>query len=383
MSPAATMKNTTTGCMQIAKAKKFVFYTLPGWKGGLSKAFPAMALALSLLPALTACHKDDKPTPAPPVKVEILEVGESGSIAGREYSGVVSSSESATVSFSVGGTISELAAKEGQKVNKGQLLGKIKNGDYLNAFNIAEAQLAEAQDGYNRLKKLHDANALPDVKWVEMQQKLKQAQNAYEMAKRTLDDASLYSPASGTVTRKFADVGQNVIPAQPIYEITSTKGLTADISLSENEIGGIAVGDKALVTIEAAGAKNLEGAVTQKSVTPDPLTRSYTVKVSIPDSEKILPGMLSSVSFSPKEGEGKEIKAGEDESISLPSQVVLLNHDNRWFVWVVNDSVAERRFVNINQLRSSGVTVTSGLRKGDKVIVAGMQKVGSGTRVTY
>ena len=329
---------------------------------------------------LISCHeKKERPTVAPPVKVRVVEVTSGTANNQQEYSGTVKSSETTNVSFSVAGTIIALYAKEGDKVSKGQLLGRVRNGEYQNAYNIAQAQLAEAQDGYDRLKKLHDANALPDVKWVEMEQKLKQAQNTVEMAQRTLNDANLHAPVSGTITAKYADVGQTVIPVEPIYQIVSTSNLDIDISVSENEIGKFVIGEKAYVNLSSLGEKMLEGRVTRKSVVGDPLTRGFTVKVSLPAGEpEILPGMIGRVIF-----ENKEVGDTSKLTINLPSQAVLLNDDNRWFVWVVNDSVAERRFVTADELSSDGIIVKSGLNIGDKVIVEGVQKVGTGSRVIY
>ena len=333
---------------------------------------------LSFLLIFTSCHKkEERPTVQPPVKVAVMQVGPAADFSQKVYSGTVSSSSRSTVSFSVAGTITELYASEGQKVTKGQVLGKVKNGDYQNAYNIAEAQLKEAQDGYNRLKKLHDANALPDVKWVEMEQKLQQAQNSAEIAKRALDDAILRSPVSGTVTRKFANVGQTVMPVEPVYEIISTSDITIDINVSENEIGNFRAGQKAMVQVDALGPGPFEGTVKQKSVVADPLTRSFTVKVAIPNKDgKILPGMIGNVAFE------KDLPADTlSNGFVLPSQAVLLNDDNRWFVWIVKDSVAQRKFVTVDELAAHGVIVKEGLEVGDKVIIEGMQKVGGGTVV--
>ena len=326
-------------------------------------------------------EKEEKtePTVSAPVKVVVMDVSPTTETLNREYSGTVSSAETSTASFSISGTITELNVKEGQKVSKGQVLGKVRSGDYQNAYNIARAQLAEAQDAYNRLKILHDANALPEVKWVEMEQKLKQAQNTVEIAQRTLGDIVLHSPANGTITTKFADIGQTVIAGQPIFQIVSTNNLEVDITVSESEIGSFNVGQKALVSMEALGERKIEGTVNRKTVVADPLTRSFTVKVGIPNTQgQILPGMLGKVMF-PSPGVNDSTMTG----INLPSQAVLLNEDNRWFVWVVNDSVAERRFVTADQLSSTGVIVKSGINTGDKVIVEGMQKIGTGTRVTW
>lgn len=326
----------------------------------------------------TACRdKKDSPTVIPPVRVSAIAVIPNQDASSTTYSGTVSSASTTTVSFSISGTITALYAKEGQNVSKGQLLGIVRDADYVNALNIAEAQLAEAQDGYERLKKLHDANALPDVKWVEMQQKLKQAQNAVEISQRAVEDARLYSPVSGTVTSKMADVGQTIVPVQPIYEIVSTSDITVDISVTESEIGNFSPGRKATVRFDNPEIPEVTGTVSSRNVVADPLTRGYLVKVAIPSEQgKVLPGMLAEVAF-----ESPAATDMAEEIITLPSQAVLLNSDNRMFVWLVKNSEAQRRFVEIGGLNSNGVVIKSGLNRGDSVIVAGMQKVGSGTKV--
>ena len=340
-------------------------------------SYGAIAMIFFSLGSCKEKKESDKPTLPPPVKVKVLAVEDENINNSRLYSGTVSSANSTTVSFSVPGTISNLYASEGQHVGKGQLLGKVRSGEYENARNIAHAQLAEAQDGYERLKKLHDANALPDVKWVEMEQKLKQAQNAAEMADRTLADAAIYSPVSGTVSRKFADVGQTVISVQPIYEIISTDALNIEVPVSENEIGGFSIGMKAHITFESPDIPPMDGRIVQKSVTADPLTRSFAVKIGIgSDHGKILPGMIANVKFET----GKEVSE-ESSVILLPSRAVQLNEDNRLFVWIVSKGVAERRFVNADELAANGVIIKTGLTPGDSVIIDGMQKVGTGTRV--
>ena len=328
-----------------------------------------------LLLLMISCHKkEDKPTVQPPVKVSVIQVSSQKGKSDRVYSGIVSASDNSTVSFSVSGTITDLYVSEGQQVSKGQVLGKVKNGDYLNAYNIAEAQFAEAQDAYNRLKKLHDANALPEIKWVEIQQKLKQAQNSVELARRTLEDATLHSPVSGTVTKKYADVGQTVMPVEPVYEITSLQNLTINISAGENEIGLFKVGQKAQVVIPTISDSIIEGKIIEKAVVADPLTRTYTIKLKLDShNSNLLPGMLANVAF--------ENMEGGSEYYNLPSQAIVLNDDNRWFVWIVTDSIVGKRFVETGGLTADGVSVTRGILPGDLVIVEGIRKVGTGSKV--
>lgn len=335
-----------------------------------------IAVALAATLTVGCKHKGDTPLEAAPVRVSVIAIEGDNYSQPNTFSGTVASANTATVSFAVAGTIEQLTVKEGQRVARGQLIGRLKSGDYTNARNIAQAQLAEAQDAYERLKKLHDANALPEIKWVEMEQKLKQAQNAADIAERTLDETVLTAPISGVVSRKLADVGQNVAPIEPVYEIVSTDALTIDFSVPENEVASFTLGQKASVAFP--GLQPVGGRITQKAIVADPLTRSYTIKVEIPsEGGRILPGMIGTVGFEATAGNGDAAQA----VIVLPSQAVNLSDDNRTFVWVVRNGVAARQFVQIDEFASQGIIVKNGLSKGDTVIVAGMQKVGTGSPV--
>ena len=151
------------------------------------------SIALTLI--LSGCKNHDKAVAEGPVRVNIEVAGSNGiSNQGSTYSGTVEASEESTVSFSVPGTITKVYVEEGQKVSKGQILAQIKSESLVNSRNIAQAELEEARDAYQRLKNLHDADALPDVKWVEIQAKLKQAENAAALADLSLTQLTLPPP---------------------------------------------------------------------------------------------------------------------------------------------------------------------------------------------
>lgn len=348
----------------------------------MKKAFPPLFILLcfSFIILFQSCKgKDTKAeSTMSPVRVSVLVAGENGDSSGMNlYSGTVSSSSTTLLSFPVAGTLKSLLVNEGDPVVKGKIVATLSAGDYENAVNIAAAQLAEARDAYDRFKKLHDANALPDIKWVEIQQKLKQAENAEEMARRTLSDATLRSPVDGKVSRKFASMGQNVMPGEPIVEIVSVGDLTIDITVPENEIGGFSEGMRADISFNDVSLPVLEGKVKQKSVVADPLTRGYTVKVTLPSNDgKIMPGMIGSVKFPPVASD-----TSSTMGFSVPSQAVLLDSDNSHFVWIIKDGVAYRKLVTVDELVDNGVLITGGIERGDSIIVEGMRKVGTGTPV--
>lgn len=337
----------------------------------------------SCISLLSGCEHHDTTTQAPPAKVEVTVIGSdthAGNVGTQSYSGTVVSAEEALVSFSVPGNITNIYVKEGQKVAKGQLLAKVKSETLNDERNIAAAELDQVRDLYRRLKILHDQNALPDVKWVEVQTRLKQAENAVAIADKAVNDASLTSPISGYVAEKLADEGQSVLPAQPILKLVNVDNLQIAISVPEEDINRYGSNATADVAFDALGSMKVKGKLASKDMVADPLTRSYRIKFDIPDGGgKILPGMIGSVNVCACDS---AYAAQEGSVIVIPSQAVLLSADNRQFVWVVKDGKAARKYVTASELRSEGVAVSSGLAPGDSLIVAGMQKVSSGTEVT-
>lgn len=338
-----------------------------------SRIYYVIAAGLAMA-SLSACGlKKEKITQTPPIKVTVQSVTDSKSVSGRTYSGTVQTGEGAEVSFTIPGTVERIHVKAGQKVTKGQLLAELKSGTLQNNYNIAKSTLAEAQDAYNRFKKLHDAKALSDMRWVEVENTLKQAQNAEEIARRAMDDAKLYAPVSGTIAEKLIDMGQTVVPALPAFKIVALGDVKVVIPIPENEIGTLSVGQTADIVIEALDNQHIEGSLTEKGIVANPLTRAYEAKFSVANPDgKLLPGMICSVTL---QGD----TAVSD--IVLPAQSVLLSADNRNFVWVVRDGKAHQQFVESPDMTADGIIISSGLAAGDTVIIAGMQKVSEGTPV--
>lgn len=344
----------------------------------LQKSIISGVIAVTFI--FQSCKNHDKATVEGSVRVNVEVVGSKGATGSSQvFSGTVEASEESTVSFSVPGTITKVYVEEGQKVSKGQIIAQIKSESLVNSRNIAQAELEEARDAYQRLKKLHDADALPEIKWVEIQSKLKQAENAAALANRAVTDASIHAPISGYISQKFASDGKTVIPAEPVVKIVNLNTLQVAIPVPENEISSFGPETTALISFDVDGKPEISGKIGSKGVVADPLTRSYTVKFDIPSSDgRILPGMIGSVSVAGLKNDSSSVTSSD---VTLPSQAVLLSSDNHQFVWIVKNGKAVRKEVTADELSSNGVIVKSGLAPGDSVIVAGMQKVSTGTRV--
>lgn len=294
----------------------------------------------------------------------------------RSYVGTVEEASTTPVSFGVGGRITAIHVRDGQHVKAGDLLATIDSRDASNACAAAEAALEQARDGYARAKQVYDKGSLPEIKWVEVQTRYNQARNAYDIAKRRLDDCSLYAPVGGTVERVLVESGTHAAPGVPVLNIVNTSSLFVRMSIPEVDVNQIGMGSKVVVDISAlpdSTGMALPGVVAERDVTADVVAHSYSFRVRLQRTSKgLLPGMVCSCRLpATVAGEGFE----------LPERAVQLANDDSRYVWIVREGKARRQSISVADLTRTGVLISNGLQEGDTVIVDGMLKVSEGMTV--
>ena len=306
------------------------------------------------------------------ITVGLLPVSSADGIVSNTYPGYLEEGQSADLAFQYGGILSQLNVKEGGTVRKGQVLARVSSQQMESARRSAQATLDQAQDAYDRLKKVYDNGSLPEIKWREMVANLEKAQAGLDLADAMLADNTLTAPFNGTVTALNATVGENIASLRPVMRIINTNGLTVKISIPENEIADVQVGDPAEVIVPALGDRRFPGKVTEKSMTASLLTHSYPVKILVEQPDPALvPGMIGKV----------VLKADVQTGIIVPANAILVNQEGR-FVWVAEEGRATRRPITVSGYAGTGVVVSEGLHAGDSIIVEGYQKVSEGMKVT-
>ena len=307
------------------------------------------------------------------IHIGVQVIDEVSGIVSNTYPGYLEEGQSVDMAFKYGGTLQSLNVKEGSAVRKGQVLARVSSPQMESTRRSAQATLEQAQDAYNRLKKVYDNGSLPEIKWREMVADLEKAQAALDLANAMLADNTVAAPFDGIVASVNAEIGENIAPLKPVIRLINTKGMAVKISVPENEIAKVQVGDTAEVVIPALGDKCLNGKVTEKSLTASLLTHSYPVKVLIeqPDNE-LAPGMIGKV----------VLKADASKGIVVPANAVLINQEGK-FVWVAKEGRATRQSITVSGYSGNGVVVGEGLKTGDIVIVEGYQKVSEGMKVEY
>ena len=326
---------------------------------------------------LTACNKKQEVSEEETLAVTVEKVVPTSDIAQMPYVGVVEEESSTSVSFTGMAMLQTMTVSEGQPVRKGQLLAVIDETQARNTLATTKAALDQAKDAYERMKQLHESQSLPDMKWVEVESKVAQAQAAYDMAKKNLDDCRIYAPVSGVVGTKIMGVGETVLPTEPVLTILSIDRVKVRVAIPEREIASINAGTPTQITVDALGDEVFHGGHIEKGVSADPLTHTYDIRITVANpGHRLLPGMVARIQI-----ENGKLKIENGKCVTLPVTAVQQSSDKALFVWVVKDGKAHRQTVSIGQTVGNRVVIESGLAEGENVIVEGYQKVGEGTPI--
>jgi RND family efflux transporter MFP subunit len=290
---------------------------------------------------------------------------------------VVEEESSTAVSFTGSGMLTKVYVSEGQRVSRGQPIASIDATQARNLLRSAEAQMRQASDALERMKQLHDNNALPEIKWVETQSQVAQAQAQLDLAKKNLADCSVSAPASGVIGSGVKSAGETVLPAMPVATILNINNVKVKASIPEREIAAITPTTHTRISVEALGDA-FEGGRIEKGVQADALTHTYDIRINVAnDGRKLLPGMVASVRFV---SEGSQAIGSK----MVPVTAVQKKSDGTLFVWTVGkDSKAHRTTVMIGEIQGNYVCVKEGLNVGDRLVTEGYQKLSENTKVVY
>src|SRR5690554_1517702 len=223
------------------------------------------------------------------------------------------------LSSEVSGEIIELPVKEGQLVEKGDLLVRINPDIYQSALkrseaslqnmraNLAqaEASLKEAEQNYQRNKSLFEKGIISRAEWEQIQSSYEVAQAVRESAyfnvqssDATVDEArdnlartNIYAPMRGTISSLSAELGERVVGTQQmagteIMRVANLANMEVEVEVNENDIVKVSIGDSTIVEVDAYMREEFKGIVTEISnsasaeLTADQVT-NFNVKVRI------------------------------------------------------------------------------------------------------
>ena len=348
--------------------------------------FPVLAASALIL---AACQEKVAEAPEPVRPVKVTEVAPRAETRRISYSGSVKARSEANLGFRVGGKVVARLVDIGDQVTPGTVLARLDTADLALSLKSAEAQLASAQaqlevasSAFERNKTLFARGFTSKSTLDDRKLAFDQAQSALDAARSTRDQAlnqtaysELKSDVAGIVTAAEAEAGQVVAAGSPVVVVARDGEKEVAIAIPESEIRFFQVGDRLAVRYWANPALHQTGTVREIAGSADPASRTFAVRVALPDDPAVRLGMTAAL----------DADVPVDAAGIVVPLAALTELDGSPTVWVVNTAskTVNPRKIETNSFAEDGVRIADGLQPGEWIVTAGAQFMTPGKPVRF
>jgi multidrug efflux pump subunit AcrA (membrane-fusion protein) len=390
---------------------------------------PLLLLTAAALTLLTGCQHNAQAArrEIDPVPVQVRAPAALERQASVTASGSVEGSETADIAFQVSGRVTRVLVEEGQHVVKGQVLAELDSTDYRNAFDAAKAQTEAAEalsakadaglrkqeleqaridlnrqeDEYKRMQFLFERKSLPANDFQKIEAAYHAAQERYNMAvegtriedknvalaqalaakaqareeSKRLSDTRLTAPISGNISMRKVEPGQTVAAGAPVMSIVDLNPVKVRVGVPEADIEKVKRGAKVEISAPSLVGRSFEGTVDIIGVAAEPASRTYAVKVLVPNPGPILlTGMVA---------EARIFAAATEHALTIPGEAVVRDPQGATnvFVYYPDRGRVYAHRIEVGPPFGSEIEVRSGLTGSERIVIAGQQKLRDGMPV--
>jgi membrane fusion protein (multidrug efflux system) len=301
--------------------------------------------------------------PAIPVSVQPASLG---SIASY-YSATTSlePNKQADVLARASGVVLSIPAEEGDLVRKGQVLLRIEDDEYRLRLKQAEAELEKQSTSFDRLSLMFERNLVSADEYDVAKNDLQAAEAARDLAQLEMSYTSVTAPFSGRITRRLVDPGQTVSEGTALFSLVDMSKLLAKVHVPSKEFRTIRREQPVKLVLDSDG-RELTGTISLVSPIIDPATGTIKVTVEIDDYPAgTRPGDFAEVRI---------VTARHAEALLVP-KVAVLSDKGQTVVYVVPDSTAERRVVDVGFQDDRNAEILQGVEAGERVVVQGQRSL--------
>lgn len=271
------------------------------------------------------------------------------------------------IASKVMGRLTAILVDEGDTVRKGQVLAKLEAGDLQSTVDEAQARLKLAQTQYQRANELVQQRFVAPVELDRAKADLAAAQATVKRTQTLRDVLTLVAPADGMVLKRDGEVGQVITAGQALMTLSCCAPLRATVDVDEEDIGRVYKGQRVVLRADALPGQVLAGTVSDITPKGDPISRSYRVRIKVPNTKGLMAGMTV---------EANLVVTQRDKALLVPSSAVQKNN-----VLVVQNGAAHQQAIQVGIAGSSKTEVLSGLSDGAQVVTLPTAEITEGRRV--
>jgi membrane fusion protein (multidrug efflux system) len=304
--------------------------------------------------------------------VDVIEVRELELIQEENLVGTLLPIQEVAIVSEVAQKITRIAFKDGDFVSKGQLLYKLNDADLRAKQKELYAELELARINEKRYASLLQTEAIRQQEYDEIDSKLQSLQAQAEFLNFQISKTEIRAPFAGKIGITNVDLGAYVYPGLELVNLQDQSKFKINFSVPE-KYALLARNGKSITFVTQLSTKEYKATITASNSGLNNQNRSLMVQAVTDNSQnEFRGGMSAKIKFS-------TIDIGV-KGIKIPSQA-LIPGENGYNVYVLSNDRAKTTPVKIGARTESEVTILSGIKDGDKVIISNILRLGEGTAV--
>lgn len=307
---------------------------------------------------------------------------------GNVYAGEVRPRYESVLGFRVNGKILQRLVNVGDAVHTGEVLARIDAADLAlsetssrAAVASQEAQLAVEQADMKRYEDLLRQGFVSQAEYdrqhtrlLSAQAQLDSARAQYRVSANQTGYAELHADHDGVVTSVDAEAGQVVAAGQAVVHVAWSGEQEVAVAIPEDRVDRLKVGAPVDVALWVDPSHSFPGLVRELSASADPATRTYAVRVRIPQPPADMKlGMTASV----------RLQGSERPNVIRMPVAALVERQGARGVWVFDRQAGQVRFraVDLAGVAGNEILITGGVHDGEQVVTAGAPLLHDGQKV--
>jgi len=257
------------------------------------------------------------------------------------------------------GRIDKMPVALGQTVKAGQLVAHLDAAEVKARLDQAEASRQQAERDWKRTSTLFAQQAATRFDYDAAESRYEVAKAAAAEAQAMMGYVEVLAPFDGVVTKKWADVGDLATPGKPLVAIEDPSMFQLEADVPDAIASGIQQNAQLPVQVDSLKGE-LVGIVREIAPTADPASRTFRVRLDLPQTAGLRSGQFARV----------VVAVGERSSARVPISAVILRGQLE-ILFVVTKQRAQLHLVKTGRAIGDEVEVLAGLESGESVVVRG------------
>lgn len=289
-----------------------------------------------------------------------------------EVQGVAQANKNIEISPELGGTVTAILVKEGQKVASGQLLIQLDDSSIRNSINELNTQLTLANTTFERQERLWKQKIGSEMQYLQAKAQKEGLENNLSSLRTQARKMKITAPFSGTVDEIFPRLGELTNPQMPAVRLLNLDNVYVEADVTETYLPIIKQGTETVVHFTSIN-KEITSKISQVSNYINPANRSFKIRINLnnPD-QSIKPNLLADI----------KIVDFETKGIIIPTSLVQQDQNGNNYVFTLvaenNEQKVVKNMITVANEYNHEIYISAGLTKNDILINAGARFVKEG-----